>query len=262
MAGRISPWLLALLLGGLTLPGVGQAQRPSDNELTLELLQRVEELEEEVRQIRGELEVYRYRVESIEQARSATAYPPAAPTTPPTASGQAITDEQPSAYSRTPPEPVQAPAAVNPPAAASTPPAVERAPAAPPARPTAGGTEQADFDVALGKLREGNYQEATTGFQHFLSTYPTSHLAGDAQYWLGESYYVSRDYNRAKEAFINLGLHYPQSARLPDALLKLGYIYGELGDTARAQEVLQKLVQVYPNTQAANLAERRLQSLR
>lgn len=263
MAGRISPWLLALLLGGLALPGVGQAQRSSDNELTLELLQRVEELEEEVRQIRGELEVYRYRVESIEQARSTTGYPPAAPTTPPPASGQAVTDEQPSAHGQTPPEPAQAPAAVSPPAAAPTPPAaVERAPAAPPTRPTAGGTEQADFDAALGKLREGNYQEATTGFQHFLSAYPASNLAGDAQYWLGESCYVSHDYNGAKEAFINLGLHYPQSARLPDALLKLGYIYGELGDIARAQEVLQKLVQVYPNTQAANLAERRLQSLR
>jgi len=84
---------------------------------------------------------------------------------------------------------------------------------------------------------------------------------------LGESYYIGRNYNAAKEAFINLGLHYPQSARLqsarlPDALLKLGYIYGEQGDADRAREVLQKLVQVYPNTQAANLAERRLQSLR
>ena len=95
-----------------------------------------------------------------------------------------------------------------------------------------------------------------------MKAYPNGGLAGDAQYWLGESHYVSRDYDAAKEAFINLGLRYPQSARLPDALLKLCYIYGELGDNARAREVLQKLVQVYPNTQAASLAERRLQSLR
>ncbi len=95
-----------------------------------------------------------------------------------------------------------------------------------------------------------------------LSAYPTSTRAGDAQYWLGESYYLSRDINAAKEAFINLGLRYPESARLPDALLKLGYLYSEQGDTARAREVLQKLRQSYPNTQAASLAERRLQSLR
>ncbi|WP_420887106.1 tetratricopeptide repeat protein [Candidatus Competibacter phosphatis] len=57
-------------------------------------------------------------------------------------------------------------------------------------------------------------------------------------------------------------MRYPESARLPDALLKLGYIYGEAGEIDRAREVLQKLVQAYPNTQAANLAERRLQALR
>ena len=115
--------------------------------------------------------------------------------------------------------------------------------------------------MALSELREGRYSEAITGFQRLLSAYPTGGLAGDAQYWLGESYYLSRDYGAAKETFINLGIRHPQNARLPDALLKLGYIYGEEGDTGRAREVLEKLVQVYPNTQAASLAGRRLQSL-
>lgn len=119
-----------------------------------------------------------------------------------------------------------------------------------------------DFDAALAEWREGRYPAAITAWQRFLNAHPNSRLAGDAQYWLGEAYYVSRDYNAAKEAFINLGLNDPQSARLPDALLKLGYIYGELGDISRAREVLQKLMQVYPSTQAASLAERRLQSLR
>jgi tol-pal system protein YbgF len=140
-------------------------------------------------------------------------------------------------------------------------PDVERMPPVPP--PTvATGAEQADFDAALGALRDGHYPQAIADFQGFLNAYPESRLAGDAQYGLGESYYVSRNYEAAKEAFINLGLRYPQSARLPDALLKLGYIYGELGDTTRAKDVLQKLVQVYPDSQAAGLAEQQLQSLR
>ena len=239
MAKYGSPWLMALLLGGWLLPGAVRAQYPPDSELTLELLQRIEQLEAEVRQIRGELELQRYQIETLarERATSESAYPPetAAPSV--------------------------APPVVEPPEdARSQPTPAQPSTAAPPPAPI--GTERAEFDVALGELREGRYPEAIAAWQRFLRVHPNGDLAGDAQYWLGEAYYLSRDYSAAKETFIALGLNHPQSARLPDALLKLGYLYGEQGDTARAREVLQKLVQVYPNTQAASLAERRLQSLR
>ncbi len=242
------PWLLLWVLGGVVLPSIGHAQRPSDGALTLELLERIEQLEAEVRQIRGELEIQRHLIELLEQERTPTEYiaPLAAPPVPDRSAGT---------YGQ--PVPAQPSTALVPPPASA-----DRTPAAQPAPNAPVGSEQAEFDAALGELREGRYQEAATGFQRFLSAYPTGRLAGDAQYWLGESYYVRQDYDAAKEAFINMGLHYPQSARLPDTLLKLGYIYGEQGDAARAREVLQKLVQVYPDTQAANLAERRLQSLR
>ena len=155
---------------------------------------------------------------------------------------------------------VTPPVVKEPPADARGQPAPAQPAAAP--SPTPASTERAEFDAALGELREGRYPEAIAAWQHFLQTHPNGGLASDAQYWLGEAYYLSRDYNAAKEAFIALGLNHPQSGRLPDALLKLGYLYGEQGDTARARDVLQKLIQVYPNTQAASLAERRLQSLR
>jgi tol-pal system protein YbgF len=236
-----SPWLMALLLGGWLLPGTVHPQRPPDNELTLELLQRIEQLEAEVRQIRGELELQRNWIETFARERAAAPGHPAHP--PETAT------------------PSAAPPVVEPPEDARGQPApTQPSAAAPPTAPT--GTERAEFDAALGELREGRYSEAISAWQRFLEAHPNGDLAGDAQYWLGEAYYLSRDYNAAKEAFINLGLNHPQSVRLPDALLKLGYLYGEQGDTARARDVLQKLVQVYPNTQAANLAERRLQSLR
>ncbi len=228
-------WFIMLMLVGEWLPNVGYAQRPPDQVLTLELLQRIEQLEKEVRYIRGELEIQRHQLEGLQQEPAVVGNP---------------------AY----PPPVTAPAQ---PSTASAPPSapLARTPAVPSVPPTAGGTEKADFDAALAEWREGRYSEAIAAWQRFLNAYPNGSLAGDAQYWLGEAYYISRDYNAAKEAFITLGLNAPQSARLPDALLKLGYIYGELGDIARAREVLQKLVQVYPDTQAASLAERRLQSL-
>ena len=238
-----SCWLILLTMGGLALPGAGFAQRPQDSELTLEMLQRIEQLEAEVRYLRGELELQRHQLESRQPERSA-AIPTPAPT--------GVNQPPPASYS--PPAPVAPPVV-------AAPPPVQTLPAqAPP--PSASGSEQAEFDAALGELREGRYPQAIADLQRFVSAWPNSSRAGDAQYWLGESYYLSRNYDAAKEAFINLGLRYPQNARLPDALLKLGYIYGEQGDAARAREVLQKLVQVYPNSPAAGLAGRRLQSLR
>ena len=226
--------LLLITLGSLTLPGTGFAQRPPDSELTLEILQRIEQLEAEVRYLRGELELQRHQLDQPPERRAVVPPPPDA--VPQVPSG-----------SVSPGEPVRLPTV--------------SAPAAAPS-PIATGTEPADFDAALGELREGRYPQAIADLQRFLSAWPHSSRAGDAQYWLGEAWYLSRNYDAAKEAFINLGLRYPQNARLPDALLKLGYLYGEQGDTARAREVLQKLVQVYPNSPAASLAERRLQSLR
>lgn len=256
MPGQRFSWLMTLLLGSLMLPGIGHSQRSPDSALTLELLQRIEQLESEVRQIRGELETYRYQVEMLQQERAMTGHPAQSGAAAPAPSGPPAADRSGEAYGQ--PAPVQPPAVSHGP-----PPVTERpTPVQSPVLPTGAGSEQADFDAALGELREGRYPRAITSLQQFLSAYPNSSVAGDAQYWLGESYYVSRDYNAAKETFINLGLRYPQSGRLPDALLKLGYIYGDMGDIARAREVLQKLVQVYPDSQAASLAERRLQSLR
>lgn len=253
-----------LVLGGLTLPSIGAAQSAAEGTLTLELLQRVERLETEMRRLRGELEMYRYQVEMLEQERSAASAPnspPGAAAYPPPAAAV-----EPPLAAPVAPVPAAPAAPVAPLVSAPVPPAAAT-PAAPvasvaAASGTGGDTERASFERAMGELREGRYAPAITHFQQFLSAYPTSTRAGDAQYWLGESYYLSRDINAAKEAFINLGLRYPESARLPDALLKLGYLYSEQGDTARAREVLQKLRQSYPNTQAASLAERRLQSLR
>ncbi len=225
-------WLIVALLGSLTLPGGVRAQAP-DGTLTLELLQRIEQLELEVRYIRGELELYRHQVEGLQRERAATTAP-------------AIIEQ---------PAVSDAPAPVSPPSTTEPAPAVAQPPA------VALGTEQADFDAAMVELREGRYPQAIADFQRFLNARPDSPLAGDAQYWLGESYYFSRNQDAAREAFISLGLRYPQSNRLPDALLKLGYLYEESGDTSRAKEVLQKLVQVYPDSQAARLAEERLQSL-
>ncbi len=267
-------WLLPMVLSGLAPLGASYAQRPRDNTLVLELLDRIERLEEEVRYIRGEMEIQRHQIETLLQEQESSgsrSYPPggAVASSGAASSGLERSMEGPKppgsaqlpATPVRPPEPPPPTSSVQPPVTPAQPPVVP-SPSAPVQPAPSAGAEQAAFDAALNELREGRYAEAIAGFQRFLTAYPNSKQAGEAQYWLGEAHYVSRDYSAAKEAFINLGLNYPQSERLPDALLKLGYIYGERGDNDRAREVLEKLVQVYPNTQAASLAGRRLQSLR
>ncbi|MEZ5582267.1 MAG: tol-pal system protein YbgF [Candidatus Competibacteraceae bacterium] len=96
--------------------------------------------------------------------------------------------------------------------------------------------ERAAYNAAFNRLREGRYSQAISGFNSFIRTYPDSNLASNAQYWLGEAYYVNRDFERAEDAFVALGINYPNSDRVPDTLLKLGYIYDELGCSARKRE--------------------------
>lgn len=236
-------WLIVFLLGSLGSFNVVRAQAP-DSALTLELFQRIEQLEQEVRHIRGELELYRHQVESLQREQSVTDHR-AQPASATAASSSSIA-------------PAAEPAGIEQPVSAPPSPGSEQTSAIQPEPAVPVATEQASFDAVLREFGEGRYPQAINGFQQFLQKYPASSLASEVQYWLGESYYVTRDYAAAKESFIDLGLRYPNSGRLPDALLKLGYIYEILGDISRAQEVLQKLLQVYPDTQAAGLARQRL----
>ena len=82
------------------------------------------------------------------------------------------------------------------------------------------------YAQAFDALKAGSYSIAITGFKDFLSTYPTSSLAENAQYWLGESYYVTHDYGSAAGAFRTVLKKYPDSRKAPDAMLKLGYHAG------------------------------------
>jgi TolA-binding protein len=49
------------------------------------------------------------------------------------------------------------------------------------------------YGQSFDALKAGSYSIAITGFKDFLSSYPSSPLAENAQYWLGEAYYVTRD---------------------------------------------------------------------
>jgi tol-pal system protein YbgF len=122
----------------------------------------------------------------------------------------------------------------------------------------ANSEEQTVYAQSFDALKAGSYSTAITGFKDFLSNYPSSPLAENAQYWLGEAYYVSRDFDSASGAFRNVTTKYPNARKAPDALLKLGYTQLEQKKVGEGRATLQQVVQKYPGTDAAKMASDRL----
>lgn len=148
------------------------------------------------------------------------------------------------------------PGAGQPPGAAG--PAGASGSATPPAPGGSSSVEQAVYNQAFDALKASSYSVAITGFKDFLSTYPASTLAENAQYWLGEAYYVTRDFGNASTSFRSVLDKWPNSRKAPDAMLKLGYTQYELKRYGDARTTLTEVTQKFPNTDAAKLANDRL----
>jgi tol-pal system protein YbgF len=122
--------------------------------------------------------------------------------------------------------------------------------------------ERRSYDAAFDELKEGRYAEAARRFNSFLQMYPDGDYAPNAQYWLGESYYVTQNYEIALEAFQTLLRRFPNSTKAPDGLLKLGYCQYELRQWNEAEATLNRVMQQYPDTTVARLAQGRLRAMR
>ena len=114
------------------------------------------------------------------------------------------------------------------------------------------------YSDAFAALKAARYEEAVSGFQLYLTKFPDGPRADYATYWLGESWYVQKDYTNALKAFQGVMSRYPGSRKAPDALLKVAYSQYELKAFRNARATLQKVVAAYPGTEAARLAEQRL----
>jgi tol-pal system protein YbgF len=125
-----------------------------------------------------------------------------------------------------------------------------------------GQAEQEAYDQAFLALRETRYADAAEGFDRFLRDHPESTFAPNALYWLGEVYYVTRDFETALDQFERLQQTYPDSGKQPDAVLKIGFSHYELGQWERARAALEEVIAEYPGTNYSRLAENRLRTMR
>ena len=121
-----------------------------------------------------------------------------------------------------------------------------------------GGDDKSVYQSAFNLLKDGQYERAVAAFQGFLGTYPASPLADNAQYWMGEAYYVNKSFTEAQVAFQRVVDKYPQSKKIPDALLKIGFCRYESKQFDGARSVLQQVITQYPDAPAAKLARERL----
>ncbi len=127
--------------------------------------------------------------------------------------------------------------------------------------PVPGGSDRSNYQAAFELLKQGRYKEASAALKQFMVAFPDSSLLDNAQYWLAETHYVSQTYDKALPEFSVVVEKYPQSRKIPDALLKIGYCNYELKRFDAARKALQTVVANYPETTAARLAGQRLERM-
>jgi tol-pal system protein YbgF len=233
-------------------------ERKLDARGLVDMLNRIDQLQRDLQQLRGTLEQQGYTLEELKRQQREqymdidrrllqleTGQPGTAPGTAPVLTPSDGT----SPMAATPP-------ATTPPAA--TPSAGAPPRAAAPVAPVDPALAQTEYDTALAILREGRYTDAALAFKQFLNNHPGSVLADNANYWLGETYYVTRDFDQALATFNALVANYPQSPKVPDSRLKIGYIHFEQQDWKKARAELEGVVSDYPASTAARLANDRL----
>ena len=110
-----------------------------------------------------------------------------------------------------------------------------------------GGSAKQAYETAYGYLLQQNYSAAETAFDDFLQRYPSDPLAGNAQYWLGESLYVRGQFKAAATAFLKGYEAYGASAKAPDSLLKLAMSLDRLGQKEAACSSYSELNSRFPN---------------
>lgn len=139
-------------------------------------------------------------------------------------------------------------------------PTAPSAAAAPPQAAAAAGAADQVYNDAFKRLQDGDYAGAEKGFKSFVQRYPQHALAGNAQYWLGETFYARRDYQNAMTAFAEGYKNYKASPKGPDNLLKLGVTLANLGRKPDACAIFARFAQDYPR--ASDLQKRRIEQER
>lgn len=120
---------------------------------------------------------------------------------------------------------------------------------------------QAAYMDGFNKLKNGKYDAAIAAFKQFVAQHPHTSLTDNAWYWLGETYYVQQKLGQSEKAFDTVVNQFSDSSKVPSALYKIGLIKAAHNHSDNAKATWQRVVDQYPNSDAAGLAKKKLQSL-
>ncbi len=117
------------------------------------------------------------------------------------------------------------------------------------------------YETAYQAFKDKKYKESREKFEAFLKDYPKSGLAGNAQFWIAETYYAEKNYEDAILAYESLLKKYPDNRKISSALLKQAFSFIEIGDSRTGKIILNKLIEKYPDSSDAELARKKLAEL-
>ncbi len=213
---------------------VSNLEQTMKSQSLLDMLSRIDALQEENRELRGELEEQRHLIDEMKQQQGDL---------------YRDLDRRISDVERLGTSSQGAPASQT----------GNSAPAAELAQPTP--AERDAYQQAFEQLRGLHYDQAIDGFRAFLKSYPNGRYAASAQYWLAEAYYARRDFPNAITEYQTLRSRFPSNTKSPEALLKIGYCYSVLGKKDEARTAFEELMKSYPQSPEAQQAESGLQRL-
>jgi tol-pal system protein YbgF len=118
------------------------------------------------------------------------------------------------------------------------------------------------YKNAYETFQKGNLEGARKKFEAFLKQYPNTELSGNAQFWIGEIYYQKKDFEKAILEYEKAITKYPESGKIPAALLKQAIAFLELGDKTNARNLLRKVIERYPRSDQAEMAKKKLETMK
>ncbi|WP_300461206.1 tol-pal system protein YbgF [Desulfobacula sp.] len=122
-------------------------------------------------------------------------------------------------------------------------------------------SEQKLYAFAKKLFDDGDKENARIQFENFINKYPQSDNADNARFWIADSYYFEKWFEKAILEYQKVLELYPNSNKLAAARLKQGYAFAELGEKANARLILKELIKKHPNSNEAKFAQKKLKTL-
>jgi len=118
------------------------------------------------------------------------------------------------------------------------------------------------YKEAYESFQKGNLEAARKKFEAFIKQYPNTELSDNAQFWIGETHYLKKDYEKAILEYEKAISKYPEGDKVPAALFKQALAFLELGDKTNGRNLLKRVIERYPHSDQAEMAKKRLDTLK